>query len=115
MPYLGQLVGSDHGLFIRHQQMDKKRRQMVADHEHERLVLKSIIGNKSLPAEVRRHAVDKLNSQPHNWSPIRMQTHCIYTKRAMGMVAAFKMSRITFRRLARHSLLPGIWREQRIR
>uniref|UniRef100_A0A7S2ZS64 Ribosomal protein S14 n=2 Tax=Rhodosorus marinus TaxID=101924 RepID=A0A7S2ZS64_9RHOD len=113
MPYLGHLIGSDHGLFIRARQMDKLRRDLVRRHEVERLVLKSIISSPYLPQEVRAAAVRRLADQPSNYSPGRLGWHCIYTRRAMGHVKEFKMSRITFRRLARHSLLPGLWPEIR--
>jgi len=45
---------------------------------------------------------------PRNASPTRVVNRCEVTGRRRGYLRRFKMSRITFRELASHGMIPGV-------
>lgn len=45
---------------------------------------------------------------PRNASPTRLVNRCQVTGRRHGYIRRFKLSRITFRELASHGMLPGV-------
>ena len=45
---------------------------------------------------------------PRNASPTRVVNRCEVTGRRRGFLRRFKMSRITFRELASHGMIPGV-------
>ena len=51
---------------------------------------------------------DGLNLLPRDASPTRVVNRCEVTGRRRGYLRRFKMSRITFRELASHGMIPGV-------
>lgn len=49
-----------------------------------------------------------LSMLPRNASPIRVVNRCEYTGRRHGFLRRFKLSRIAFRELASHGMIPGV-------
>jgi small subunit ribosomal protein S14 len=49
-----------------------------------------------------------LSQLPRNSSPIRQRNRCKITGRPRGYMRQFGISRITFREMASHGLIPGI-------
>ena len=49
-----------------------------------------------------------LSQLPRNASPARLSRRCQSTGRKRGYIGRFKISRITFRELASHGLIPGV-------
>jgi small subunit ribosomal protein S14 len=49
-----------------------------------------------------------LQKLPRNSSPIRLRNRCMLTGRPRGYMRQFGISRITFREMASHGLIPGI-------
>jgi small subunit ribosomal protein S14 len=49
-----------------------------------------------------------LSMLPRNASPCRVVNRCEVTGRRRGFLRRFKMSRITFRELASHGMIPGV-------
>lgn len=45
---------------------------------------------------------------PRNACPVRLVNRCEVTGRRRGYLRRFKMSRITFRELASHGMIPGV-------
>lgn len=45
---------------------------------------------------------------PKNASPVRLHNRCLLTGRSKGYMRQFGISRITFREMASHGLIPGI-------
>jgi small subunit ribosomal protein S14 len=45
---------------------------------------------------------------PKNASPVRLHNRCLITGRSKGYMRQFGVSRITFREMASHGLIPGI-------
>jgi len=49
-----------------------------------------------------------LQKLPRNSSPVRLRNRCMLTGRPRGYMRQFGISRITFREMASHGLIPGI-------
>ena len=49
-----------------------------------------------------------LSLLPRNASPVRMSKRCQQTGRKRAVIGRFKLSRIAFRELASHGLIPGV-------
>jgi len=49
-----------------------------------------------------------LSMLPRDASPTRVVNRCAYTGRRHGFLRRFKLSRIAFRELASHGMIPGV-------
>ncbi len=70
-----------------------------------RLAEKYAEKRKKLKEEGDWIALQKL---PRNASPIRQRNRCMVTGRPRGYMRQFGISRITFREMASHGLIPGV-------
>ena len=50
----------------------------------------------------------ELSLLPKNSSPVRLHNRCLLTGRPKGYMRQFGISRITFREMASHGLIPGV-------
>ena len=89
---------------------DKKRRQMVADYEFEKLQLKAIVKNKILPEIVQKKAKEDLALHPKDSSIARLRNRCVLTGRPRGVVREYGLCRMKFRHLADHGYISGLTR-----
>lgn len=83
-----------------------KRAKMVAQYAEKRAALKEIVRTGD-PAEAYE-AAQKLQSIPKNANPIRLHNRCKITGRPKGYIREFGVSRIQFREMASHGLIPGV-------
>lgn len=88
----------------------KRREKMVTLKWERRQELKKIISNESVDPEEKLEAVMKLNKLPRNSSKVRLRNRCSVTGRPRAYYRRFKLSRITFRELASHGMIPGVTR-----
>ena len=51
---------------------------------------------------------EALQKLPKNASPIRLHNRCKLTGRPRGYMRQFGLSRVTFREMANHGLIPGV-------
>jgi len=70
-----------------------------------KLVAKYAAKRKQLKAEGR---YEELQSLPKNASPVRLHNRCKITGRPKGYLRQFGVSRIQFREMASHGLIPGV-------
>jgi small subunit ribosomal protein S14 len=49
-----------------------------------------------------------LSLLPRNASPVRLSRRCSITGRKRAFIGRFKVSRLTFREMASHGLIPGV-------
>jgi len=89
-------------------QKDKKRRNLSYVYEANRFILKNIIKNKNLTTTIRWNAAIKLSILPNNSSKVKQSNRCINTGRKKGIVSMFKLSRISFLKLARSGMISGL-------
>jgi small subunit ribosomal protein S14 len=70
-----------------------------------KLVEKYADKRKQMKAEGR---YEDLQSIPKNASPVRLHNRCKITGRPKGYMRQFGLSRIQFREMASHGLIPGV-------
>lgn len=64
-------------------------------------------------AELRKQLKEEgdyvgLSMLPRDASPTRLVNRCLFSGRRRGYMRRFKLSRISFRELASHGLIPGV-------
>lgn len=86
----------------------KRRERTVKLAWNKRQELKSKSLDLNLSEEERHNARIALNKMKRDTCPVRLRNRCQWTGRARGFLRKFKMSRITFRELASHGMIPGV-------
>lgn len=86
----------------------KRRERLVKLKWDKRQELKARAKNIHLSDEEREQARLALNKMPRDSSPIRLRNRCQLTGRARGFLRKFKLSRLSFRELASHGMIPGV-------
>lgn len=87
---------------------DKKRRKLAAKFEGKRADLKTIINDRSNPADERFKASLALAKLPRNSSRTRIRNRCEITGRPRGYYRKLRMSRIALRELSSRGEVPGM-------
>ena len=87
---------------------NKKRQRLVNRYAAKRAALKAIADDKSVSAEDRFNAYQKLSKLPRNASPTRLHNRCEVTGRPKAYYRRFKVSRIALRELASSGQIPGM-------
>lgn len=94
-----------------HTLKDLKKRYIISEYYATRVCLLHLYKYKSLPYELREHALDTImNKFPRKsrWRSGNIRYHCILTGRPKGRVMRFKVSRFIFRDLADYNKLSGV-------
>lgn len=89
-------------------QKNARRRNLELKYRNRRSDLKKIVHDRSVSPDERFSAILKLAELPRNSSRTRIRNRCELTGRPRGYYRKFKMSRITFRKLASEGLVPGV-------
>jgi small subunit ribosomal protein S14 len=87
---------------------DKVRRQKFLICENERLRIKSILHNRSLPISFRLFYSIKLAELPLDGSQVRLRNRCVITNRGQSIYRLFHLSRITLKEFVGLNRIPGI-------
>ena len=87
---------------------EKRRRRLVNLKWEKRQLLKRTIISPDSTEEERHEAVVALNKMPRDSSPVRTRNRCALTGRPRGYLRKFHVSRIAFRQMASHGLIPGV-------
>lgn len=88
---------------------DLQKRLLVYKKEKKNLLFKFIIRSTKLSKNLRNKAQNEfLKRILINSSKIRVNNRCVFTSRGKSVNKNFKLSRITFRKLASEGLLLGI-------
>jgi len=86
----------------------KRREKLVKLQWDKRQELKKKILDMNLSEEERMEARIKLNKMKRDTSPIRLRNRCQLTGRARGFLRKFQVSRLAFREMASHGMIPGV-------
>jgi small subunit ribosomal protein S14 len=86
----------------------KHREQLVKLKKDKRQELKSKAADINASEEERHNARVALNKMPRNSSRVRLRNRCQLTGRVRGYMRKFKLSRLCFRELSLHGMIPGI-------
>jgi len=87
---------------------DKIRRQKFLICENERLRIKSVLYNRSLPSNLRLFYVMKLTALPKDGSQTRLKNRCVLTNRSQSVYRLFHLSRITLKEFVGLNYISGI-------
>ena len=87
---------------------NEKKKKLADKQRALRVELRKKVRNLNLSEEERFDAQMKLQSLSPNGSDVRVRNRCILTGRSRGYYRNFGLSRIKFRELALHSLIPGV-------
>ena len=87
---------------------DKVRRQKFLICENERLRIKTVLYNRSLPANLRLFYAVRLAALPKDGSQISLKNRCLITNRGQSIYRLFHLSRITLKEFVGLNRLPGI-------
>lgn len=72
------------------------------------LLLKSLSYSQELPQSIREFMLERLSLRKNAMIRVRQNTRCVITGRGKSVYSSFKLSRLTFRKLAARGLLTGI-------
>ena len=86
----------------------KRRERMVQLKWNKRQELRERSYDMKLSDEEREQARIALNKMPRDSAPTRLRNRCQLTGRARGYLRKFKLSRLSFRELASHGMIPGV-------
>ena len=87
---------------------EKRRKKLVDLKFEKRKELRKKVVDPNLTDEERQAAAIALNKMPRNTSYIRVRNRCQLTGRPRGYMRKFNVSRLCFRELASHGMIPGI-------
>lgn len=88
---------------------DQVRRQAVEQFEADRSLYKAMTSDQSLPYSVRQQVHRLFDTElPRDSAAHRVRNRCALTGRPRGVLNEFRLSRLMFRKLASHGMLPGI-------
>jgi small subunit ribosomal protein S14 len=85
-----------------------RREKIVNRHWAKRQELKNKVSDISLSEEERLEASIALNKMKRDTSPVRLRNRCQITGRARGFLRKFQVSRLVFREMASHGMIPGV-------
>lgn len=86
---------------------DKKRRILVKKYELKRLVLKSIILDKTLNLSIRENSYNSLLKLKNDTALSRIKNRCIISGRSKSIFSKYKLSRFIFKMLFTSKQLSG--------
>ena len=85
-----------------------KRQETAKKYAAKRAALKATISSVDATDDEKWEAQLKLQKLPRDASPVRLVNRCEVTGRRHGFLRKFRMSRLTFRELARTGMIPGV-------
>lgn len=86
----------------------KRREELVKLKWNKRQEIKKKTLDMNLSEEERMEARIELNKMKRDTSPIRLRNRCQLTGRSRGFLRKFQLSRLAFREMASHGLIPGV-------
>lgn len=87
---------------------EKRRERTVKQSWEKRQALKKQASDINATEEERHAARVAINKMPRDSSPVRLRNRCLLTGRSRGVMRQFKLSRLTFREMALHGMIPGV-------
>ena len=87
---------------------NNRRILITSKFKNKREELRNLIQDKNTSQEDRFKAVIKLAAMPRNGSKTRIRNRCEISGRPRGYYRRFGLSRISFREMASHGLIPGV-------
>ena len=87
---------------------EKQKAEMVERYREKRDQLRKILKSSSASQEEKIEARFQMDRLPRRSIGVRVVNRCRVTGRSRGYMRKFQMSRISFRELAGHGMIPGV-------
>ena len=85
-----------------------RRAKLVEKYAERRLELTKIMKSAEATSEEKREAMARLQALPRDSSAVRYRNRCQMSGRPRGFIRKFGLSRIAFRDMSLHGLIPGV-------
>ena len=85
-----------------------RRAQLVEKYAERRLELTKIMKSADATSDEKREAMARLQALPRDSSSVRYRNRCQMSGRPRGFIRKFGLSRIAFRDMSLHGLIPGV-------
>ncbi len=89
-------------------QRNDERARLVAKYTERRQKLTAVVKNPDATAREKREAMAALRSLPRDSAAVRYRNRCQMSGRPRGFIGKFGLSRIAFRDMSLHGLIPGV-------
>lgn len=87
---------------------EKRVKKLIDRYRDERLSLKKLVKDNTLPPQDRVKAMLDLNKLPKNSCPVKARNRCNIDGRARSYMRTFGLGRHAFRKLASEGMIPGV-------
>ena len=85
-----------------------RRAELVAKYAEQRRKLTTVMKNPNATPDQKRAAMATLQALPRDSSAVRYRNRCQMSGRPRGFIGKFGISRIAFRDMSLHGLIPGV-------
>ena len=89
-------------------QKNDRRAELVAKYAERRRELTDIMKDPRASPAAKRQAMASLQALPRDSAAVRYRNRCQMTGRPRGFIGKFGISRIAFREMSLHGLIPGV-------
>jgi len=89
-------------------QKNDRREKLVTKYAERRRELTAIMKDADTLPEEKRQAMAALQALPRDSAAVRYRNRCQMTGRPRGFIGKFGISRIAFRDMSLHGLIPGV-------
>ncbi len=89
-------------------QKNDRRAELVAKYAEKRRELTSTMKDPDASPDAKRRAMAALQALPRDSAAVRYRNRCQMTGRPRGFIGKFGISRIAFRDMSLHGLIPGV-------
>lgn len=89
-------------------QRNKVRTRMIDKYAERRAKLVAVVKDPHATPVEKREAMAELQALPRDSAAVRYRNRCQVTGRPRGFIGKFGISRIAFREMSLHGLIPGV-------
>ncbi len=89
-------------------QKNDRRADLVARYAEKRARLVAVMKDPDASPNDKRRATSALQALPRDSAAVRYRNRCQMTGRPRGFIGKFGISRIAFREMSLHGLIPGV-------
>ena len=89
-------------------QKNDRRAKLIAKYAARRKELTAVMKNANATPAQKREAMAALQALPRDSAAVRYRNRCQMTGRPRGFIGKFGISRIAFRDMSLHGLIPGV-------
>lgn len=85
-----------------------RRERLIGKHAERRAELTAVVRDPEATPDEKRQAMAALQALPRDSAAVRYRNRCQMSGRPRGFIRKFGLSRIAFRDMSLHGLIPGV-------